>query len=357
MTLPDPAEIKAQIEAINRFQAIVRESLIEGQDFGVIPGTTKPTLLKPGAEKITKLLGLADTYELVDRQEDWGKPFFRYLVKCSLSVVSNGLKVSEGMGECNSMEAKYRYRDAKRKCPKCGQETIIKGKDQFGGGWLCWKKQGGCGATWADGSPEIEDQQIGKVENEDLCSIVNTLLKMAEKRALVDAALHAGRLSDIFTQDIEDNPSIVETSSPQVDDKPSEKEKTTRKTSASKPKAEPENQEETIEPPKKRGPGCPNCDQSGYIVLHDGPIPCPECWGKLGSVTGEEPPEPEPEPEEKGSNPPQTAGELMAWVSSHGKEYTKSWLLEHFSWSDKDLNNRLMECYKEIVQKMGWDPR
>ena len=34
-----------------------------------IPGTNKPTLLKPGAEKIAKLLGLADSYEIMDRQE------------------------------------------------------------------------------------------------------------------------------------------------------------------------------------------------------------------------------------------------------------------------------------------------
>ena len=35
-------------------------------------------------------------------------------------------------------------------------------------------------------------------------TLVNTILKMAKKRALVDATLSAGRLSNIFTQDIED---------------------------------------------------------------------------------------------------------------------------------------------------------
>lgn len=41
-------------------------------------------------------------------------------------------------------------RAAMRKCPVCGKEAVIKGKDEYGGGYLCWAKQGGCGATWED---------------------------------------------------------------------------------------------------------------------------------------------------------------------------------------------------------------
>jgi len=203
-SLPDPDKFKHDMEAIKRFQHIAQETMIPEQDYGVIPGTTKPTLLKPGAEKITKVMGLADVYEILDRQEDWNKPFFRYIIKCKLISPKLECVISEGMGECNSMEAKYRFRDAQRKCPSCGAEAIIKGKEQYGGGWLCFKKKGGCGATFKDDDPAIINQEVGKVENEDIFSLVNTILKMAEKRALVDAALHAGRLSNIFTQDIED---------------------------------------------------------------------------------------------------------------------------------------------------------
>ena len=41
-------------------------------------------------------------------------------------------------------------------CPKCGKvKPVIKGKEEYGGGWVCFKKKGGCGATWqdADDSP------------------------------------------------------------------------------------------------------------------------------------------------------------------------------------------------------------
>lgn len=227
--LPAPEDIRGQIQSINQFQKVVRSCLVQDLDYGVIPGTDRPTLLKPGAEKITKLLGLSDTYEIVDRQEDWGKPFFRYLIRCTLKTIRDSVVISEGMGECNSYESKYRYRDAKRKCPSCGAEAIIKGKQEYGGGWLCFKKQGGCGAKFADGDTAIEGQSVGKVENEDIYSLVNTILKMAEKRALVDAALHAGRLSDVFTQDVEDLKGLIDVTPHSTKDEPLPFESTQRK--------------------------------------------------------------------------------------------------------------------------------
>ncbi|AGG07953.1 hypothetical protein [Dehalococcoides mccartyi] len=204
LALPDEHTLLTDLQAINHFQALAKQHMISGQDFGIIPGTQKPTLLKPGAEKIAKLLGLADQYEIIDRQEDWDKPFFRYMVKCTLTNVASCVVVSEGLGECNSMESKYRWRNAKRFCPQCGSESIIKSKAEWGGGWLCHKKQGGCGAKFNDGDPAIENQEQGRIANDDIFSQVNTILKMAKKRALVDAALSAGRLSNVFTQDVED---------------------------------------------------------------------------------------------------------------------------------------------------------
>lgn len=204
LTLPSEDRFISDIKAINRFQEVVKENMIPGLDYGVIPGTPKPTLLKPGAEKMAKLLGLADHYEIEDKIEDWDKPFFRYLIRCSLVSVASGITISEGLGECNSMESKYRWREAKRVCPDCGAEAIIKGKVEYGGGWVCFKKQGGCGSKFEDNAVSIIGQETGRVENDDIYSLVNTILKMATKRALVGAALSAGRLSAIFTQDIED---------------------------------------------------------------------------------------------------------------------------------------------------------
>ena len=161
-------------------------------------------MLKPGAEKIIKLLGLADTYEIMGKIADWENGLFQYEIKCSLVSIMSGVVVAQGVGECNSYEVRYRYRQAKRICPMCEQETIIKGKAEYGGGWVCFTKLDGCGEKYSDGDKAVEDQQIGRVHNPDPADQINTYLKIAKKRAMVDAALSVGSLSELFTQDMED---------------------------------------------------------------------------------------------------------------------------------------------------------
>lgn len=108
------------------------------------------------------------------------------------------------------MEGKYRFRKADQKCPECGKDsTIIKGKKEYGGGWICFQKKGGCGAKFKDGDPAIENQNMGRVEHDNPADYYNTVLKMAKKRAHVDAVLTATAASDIFTQDIEDMPEVI----------------------------------------------------------------------------------------------------------------------------------------------------
>ena len=204
LTLPDSAYFTREFQAIRSFQKLVREFMVPGEDFGSIVEGGKPSLFKPGAEKITGLLGLVATYEITASIEDWERPLFHYQLRCRMLSIKTGAVVAEGVGECNSMEAKYRWRNAERTCPICSAAAIIKGKDEFGGGWVCWKRKGGCGAQFGDDDPAIEDQPQGKVLNDAVYSLVNTILKMAKKRAHVDAALSVGRLSDVFTQDMED---------------------------------------------------------------------------------------------------------------------------------------------------------
>lgn len=142
----DLKQVTKQLQAISNFQAVVQENLKSGQDFGVIPGTQKPTLLKPGAEKIQMLFGVTSEYEEIERIQDYEKGFFAYTIKCTLS--QNGVKITEGMGHCNTKEKKYR--------------------------------------------------------NQDSFTLANTCLKMAKKRAQIDATLTIASLSEVFTQDIED---------------------------------------------------------------------------------------------------------------------------------------------------------
>ena len=204
----DITTAKKRLEELQQFIKFYLTDQGKHADYGIIPGTDKPTLLKPGADKLCEVYLLEDDYFIVPEysQEDWDRdpPLFDYTVKCVLTDRRTGVKVSSGLGSCNSYEGKYRWRDANKKCPKCGKESIIKGKEQYGGGWLCYGKKGGCGAKFADGDDSIEGQKTGKVPNDDLATYKNTILKMAKKRAKVDATLSATRSSGIFTQDMDD---------------------------------------------------------------------------------------------------------------------------------------------------------
>ncbi len=194
---------------------VVKNILKDGEHFGKTPGTNKPSLFKPGAEILNQYFGLYAEFEVTSRVEKWEpKPeLFDYEFKCTIRSKRDQVKVSEGVGSCNSYESRYRYRDAKRSCPGCGRVgTIIKGKEEFGGGWVCWAKDqtNCCKAKFKDNDPSIVGQALGKVDNEDIASLKNTILKMAAKRAYVDATLKATGASEIFTQDTEDLPFQVE---------------------------------------------------------------------------------------------------------------------------------------------------
>ncbi|HEX8141001.1 MAG TPA: hypothetical protein VF553_00275 [Pyrinomonadaceae bacterium] len=200
--------IELAVERYNTITEFVSRVLRRDVDYGMIPGTEKLTLLKPGAEKLTTFFGLSTRFQLIERIEDWtgedhnGEPFFYYLYRCQL--FRGDLLVAEADGSCNSRETKYRYREAQRVCPECGQAAIIKGKEEYGGGWLCFRKKGGCGAKFAAGDDVIESQQVGRVPNAEIADQVNTIQKMGQKRALIAVTLLAVNASEFFTQDVED---------------------------------------------------------------------------------------------------------------------------------------------------------
>lgn len=191
------------LHQVGHIQELIKEVMKEGEHFGKIPGCgDKLVLLKPGAEKLNLTFRLSPTYEKIIKT-DLPNGHREYEIVCTLTHIPTGQILGQGLGLCTTMESKYRYRTGERKCPKCGKATIIKGKQEYGGGWLCYIKKGGCGTKFADGDKSIEDQQIGKVENLNPADEFNTVLKMAKKRAHVDAILTVTAASDIFTQDIE----------------------------------------------------------------------------------------------------------------------------------------------------------
>lgn len=198
------------IAQVRKVQEVMQALMKDGEHYGVIPGTkSKPTLLKPGAEKLCLLFRLDPEYEVMEQTRDGDH--LTIMVRCVLFHSPTGQRRGSGLGSCSTRESKYAYRKGDRKCPKCDKETIRKSKD---GGWYCWRKIDGCGATFRDGDQSIEGQSVGRVANPDVPDTYNTVLKMGTKRALIAAVLNVTAASDIFTQDLEDLPSAGEEHAP-----------------------------------------------------------------------------------------------------------------------------------------------
>ena len=107
-----------------------------------------------------------------------------------------------GRDRIKLIKKKHRYRRGERACPDCGTRgSIIRGKSEFGGGFVCWKRKDGCGAKFPITDQRITGQQVGDVENPNQDDLENTVIKMSEKRAYNGATLRGTASSDLFTQD------------------------------------------------------------------------------------------------------------------------------------------------------------
>ena len=210
----------------------VKDLMVEDRDFGTIPGTAKPTLYKPGAEKLTTFFGLSKEFELVSEIEDWDRPLFYYRYRSRLSRGNH--MIAEGDGSANSMEDRYRWRWLpEARLPKDFDETEVEAREiklvefefayekrettgQYGKPESYWQKfdeaidgktirrydkQARSGKTFS--ALEIGGWEY-RIENPDPYSLINTLQKMAQKRAFIAATLLAVNASEFFTQDLED---------------------------------------------------------------------------------------------------------------------------------------------------------
>jgi hypothetical protein len=147
------------VEALNyqrdQLKAFIKGQLSEGVDFGKIGGMPKPTLLKPGAEKLAKIFQLGSRIKNEEKEIDREHGFAMFTYTIEIFHLPTGKAISECQGSANSEEKKYRS----------NRHTI-----------------------------RVED-------------LLNTLQKMAQKRAYVGAIIMATGASDFFTQDVEDMPS------------------------------------------------------------------------------------------------------------------------------------------------------
>ena len=163
---------------------IKEKAMKEGVHYGIIPGTKKPSLWKPGAEKLCRAFKLAPEFETTSRDDpnrtiNWRKwsynerkeiegttmGFIEYDSRCSLvHIPTEDVWVKNVSASCNSFESKYRSLNP--------------------------------------------------------YDVKNTIEKMSEKRSLVAAVLIGTCASDVFTQDIEDLPQLLDVDDEAPDTKP-----------------------------------------------------------------------------------------------------------------------------------------
>lgn len=197
--LPMELSINELCAQVTKIQEVMNKVMHKDEHYGVIPGTNKPSLLKPGAEKLCLVFRLDPQFESFEQRDG---DHLTIKSKCIMYHIPTGMRMGSGEGSCSTKESKYAFRNATLACPECGKDAIIKGKAEFGGGWLCFKKKGGCGSKFPD--DQFAGVELGKVAADNLADQYNTVLKMANKRALVAAVLVTTAASDIFTQDMED---------------------------------------------------------------------------------------------------------------------------------------------------------
>jgi hypothetical protein len=176
------AEIRAQV---NLIQEVMKAVMIDGVHFGTIPGTPKPTLYKPGSEKILSTFRIAIEPIVTDLSTH---DEARYRVETRATSQATGMYLGSGTGEASSHEEKYMWRKA-----VCQEEFDATPEDRRRSVW----KKGQNGAY-----------QIAQVRTNH-ADVANTILKMAKKRSQIDVTLTVTAASDVFAQDIEDLPDGV----------------------------------------------------------------------------------------------------------------------------------------------------
>lgn len=173
MTTQDYAERR------RAFDEFVSSQMKQDIDYGTIPHTQKPTLYKPGAEKIARMYGVRPQFTVEWQEADPQTGYMTIKYRCQLVLVGTDHVMAEGLGLCSSFEKKYRWR--KEWWNATGNPPDNEG----------WEKTKG-------------SKFFRNIPNPDLVDTWNTVDKMSQKRSLVAASLCISGASERFTQDMED---------------------------------------------------------------------------------------------------------------------------------------------------------
>lgn len=169
----DPAEARALDDQLRE---CMRAVLRENTDYGTIPGMgDRPALFKPGAEKLLQWFGFGHTMERTDTERDGDGKRLGITYRCTVikGLPGQTVVVASCEGYAGYDEDKY-YTSAEDATAK------------------------------EQANARRYSRDVNLLKCREYRAPWNTMMKMAEKRALVGAAIQATAASGLFTQDIED---------------------------------------------------------------------------------------------------------------------------------------------------------
>ncbi len=187
--------LKARIQQIQR---LMNDVLKKDVDYGIIPNMpkgTKPCLLKPGSEQILAMFRLAVEPIVEDLSTE---DCFRYRITVRLTDSRTEAFLGAGLGEASTDETKYKW---KRTYSQKEYEAMP--PDRRRSKWISYRDD--------HGQPQDVEQLMIRQEPADLA---NTVLKMAKKRAQIDATLTVTGASSMFEQDSFDEDDVAREEAP-----------------------------------------------------------------------------------------------------------------------------------------------
>jgi hypothetical protein len=202
-----PAPVAEVLQARKDLLDALPKLLEEGVDYDTIKGTTQPTLLQPGAQNINALMSCVSEFEIVESEIDHDREV-RYRSPW-VEAPDPGWDEKErrkraGLGKSKQVDGQWVWFER--------GETIM---TSFG----LYRYVVRC---------NVRHQETGRIVGSSLgvCSTLeskyidrprdleNTIVKMASKRAEVGAVLRAFRLSQRFTQDVDEMADVIDMRAP-----------------------------------------------------------------------------------------------------------------------------------------------
>lgn len=184
----------AMANAIDNYRAlseVLRKQMRRGYHYGKFAGWTKDQLLEPGASLILNGFSIYADPVRIDRAED-DEGHYRYNIVVHLKPLGRpDAVVAAGVGSASTREVKYAYRWVpENEVPRDLPKDDLRSKPGYGG------------------------KTIFRVPNEDVGDLENTVLKMATKRAEIDAVNHLPGVSELFPPEKKEGDASPSTHSP-----------------------------------------------------------------------------------------------------------------------------------------------